>query len=246
MTDAICFLRSTLFYVGYAIAMVVLGVYALTLQCLRLSPERNYRLLIGFSRLMIAWARFACGIRLEVVGKENIPEQPCVIVSNHQSVWETYFFQVMFRPLSSVLKAELLRIPLFGRALSMIGPIALDRSRPALALKQLLHSGKQKLQQGRWVIIFPEGTRVRQGEHKRYGAGAAMLALAANVDLLPVAHNAGTCWPGGRFIKTPGVITVVFGEVIASRDKTRTQLMEESERWIRRTSESLWVRAARE
>lgn len=239
MTDAIYFLRSALFYIGYGVAMVALGLYAWFLKLRSLPPEQNYQKLIGFSRLMIAWARIACGIRFEVIGREHIPERACVIVSNHQSVWETYFFQIMFSPLSSVLKAELLRLPLFGRALSMISPIAIDRSRPALALKQLLRIGKSKLEQGRWVIIFPEGTRVKVGEQKRYGAGAAMLAQAAEVDLLPVAHNAGAFWPAGRFSKRPGVITVVIGEVISSHGKTRAQLMRESEDWIRRTSEAL-------
>ncbi|MDX1453334.1 MAG: lysophospholipid acyltransferase family protein [Oleiphilaceae bacterium] len=244
MIHAIHIIRSAIFYLGYAIAMVALGFYAFGLKLLRLSPEKNYQLLIGYSRLMIAWARIACGIRYEIIGQENIPSKHCVIVSNHQSVWETYFFQVIFNPLSSVVKIELLNIPLFGRALSMISPIAIDRSRPALALKQLIRIGKEKLASGRWVIIFPEGTRVKPGETKRYGAGGAMLALAANVDILPVAHNAGSCWPAGTFTKTPGCITVVIGEAISVQGKNREELMQQAEHWIRQTSDRLVAQRA--
>jgi 1-acyl-sn-glycerol-3-phosphate acyltransferase len=166
----------------------------------------------------VNWCRFAVwltqlmlGIRYEVIGAHNVPSQPCVILANHQSTWETFFLSCYFQPLSQVLKRELLYIPFFGWAMAMLKPIAIDRSNPKAALKQLAKQGQECLEQGAWVLIFPEGTRMPIGHLGKFTRGGASLAVNANLPVLPIAHNAGAYWPKEGWAKKPGTIKVVIG-----------------------------------
>ena len=138
----------------------------------------------------VYWCRFAVwltgamlGIRYEVLGAEHVPSQPCVILANHQSTWETFFLSCYFQPLSQVLKRELLYIPFFGWAMAMLKPIAIDRSNPKAALKQLAKQGNECLEQGTWVLIFPEGTRSTPGQPLQLQRGAANIAVRCRADL---------------------------------------------------------------
>jgi len=172
----------------------------------------------------------------------NIPPEACVVVSNHQSAWETYFLGLLFVPQATVLKIELTRIPLFGWALKMAAPIAIDRTKPALALKQMLTQGKKRLLDGIWVMIYPEGTRVRPGKQGQFNKGAALLASKAGVPLLPVAHNAGSFWPAGQFLKRPGVVRVIIGPPVSTGDRGRDEIHQQMENWIRHTASDLRVK----
>lgn len=178
--------------------------------------------------------RIFCGVKVNIEGRENLVKgRSYVVVSNHQSEWETYFIQLLITPLSTVLKKELLAVPFFGWGLRMVQPIAIDRNQKANALKQILKQGKERLLGGRSVLIFPEGTRVKAGDHKSFNKGAAMLATSANSPILPIAHNAGEVWPGKKWLKVPGTINVVIGEAFDAENKSTNDLHNEVESWMR-------------
>jgi len=237
MFELMYVLRSLLFYIGYTLAVVVVGLVAVCVAPF-VANETAYLYVNGLNYFVIWWLRICCGVKFRLKGKENIPDQPCLIVSNHQSAWETYFFGTLFQPLSPVLKSELLKIPFFGWTLRLVDPISIDRGKPAVAVKQLLSEGKKRLQRGRWVVIFPEGTRVRPGQHKDFSKGAFALAKQARVSVLPVVHNAGKCWPPGSLIKRPGIIEFEIGSVVDSHSLDRTELSEQVEAWVRHRMDS--------
>ncbi|MGH8381491.1 lysophospholipid acyltransferase family protein [Pseudomonas sp.] len=166
----------------------------------------------------VYWCRFALvlvrvflNIKVKVSGAENIPKQPCVILSNHQSTWETFFLSAYFSPLSQVLKRELLYVPFFGWAMAMLRPIAINRDNPKAALKQVASEGDKLLKDGVWVLIFPEGTRVPFGQIGKFSRGGTALAVNAGLPVLPIAHNAGKFWPKQGWNKRAGTIEVVIG-----------------------------------
>ncbi|WP_198962748.1 lysophospholipid acyltransferase family protein [Mangrovitalea sediminis] len=232
MKTGLCLLRSTVFYIGYALAVVVFGL-SLLIVIPWLPLRHRIRVAAGFNRFVICWSRWVCGIRYRVEGLHAMPEGPCIIVSNHQSAWETYLFALLFSPQAAVLKRELLLIPFFGWVLRLLKPIAIDRGKPTRALKQLLQQGEARLNEGFWITIFPEGTRVLPGQVRRFNKGAAMLAVRTGVPIVPVAHNSGICWPAGQVSKAPGEIVVVVGAPMSSADTTVDALHERVELWIR-------------
>ncbi|MBZ9566645.1 lysophospholipid acyltransferase family protein [Modicisalibacter tunisiensis] len=224
-------LRSAIFYVGYFLAILVFG-----LLCLPVAPllplAGRYRLLNLYNHFIVGWFAGVCGVRYEIRGRDNVPAGPVVILANHQCEWETLFLQVLKPPVCTVLKQELLRLPLFGWALRLLHPIALDRSRPARAMKQVLTQGTRRLGEGLSVLIFPEGTRVEPGVRRRYNKSGAVIACRAGVPVLPVAHNAGERWPGRHWVKNPGRLSVVVGEPIATEGRTPEEVLVEVESWI--------------
>jgi 1-acyl-sn-glycerol-3-phosphate acyltransferase len=230
-------LRSGLFAL---VQMVITPPYALfALATFPLPRLARYRLISGWSRLMIWLARAILGIDWRVEGREHLPSRPAVILAKHQSAWETMAFQVIFPPQVHVLKRELLWIPFFGWGLALMSPIAINRSRGAAALRAIAKRGRERLAQGFCVVIFPEGTRVRPGERRSYQLGGAFLASAAGVPIVPVAHNAGLFWPRNAFLKRPGTVTVRIGPAIDATDrdpKTVNHLVEE---WIEEQQKAL-------
>ncbi|MEG1042388.1 MAG: lysophospholipid acyltransferase family protein [Pseudomonas sp.] len=172
----------------------------------------RYRFInVYWCRFALVLARVFLNIKVKVTGAENVPEQPCVILSNHQSTWETFFLSAYFSPLSQVLKRELLFVPFFGWAMAMLRPIAIDRDNPKAALKQVASEGDKLLKDGVWVLIFPEGTRVPFGQIGKFSRGGTALAVNAGLPVLPIAHNAGKFWPKEGWGKRAGTIEVVIG-----------------------------------
>lgn len=181
---------------------------------------------------MLFLLRNVCGIRYQIIGAENIPKTPSIVLSKHQSAWETLAFQKIFPPQVWVLKKELLRIPFFGWGLAMTSPIAIDRSAKKKALEQIVEQGKDRLKQGFWIVIFPEGTRIPPGQRGKYRIGGAWLATHTNTLVVPVAHNAGELWGRNSFIKYPGTITVSIGEPIDPTGMEPGELNAQVEAWI--------------
>jgi 1-acyl-sn-glycerol-3-phosphate acyltransferase len=223
-------LRSSVF----AVLQTALTIFFSTLALLSFpfSAHTRYRIITTYNRSVIALAQVVLGIRYVVIGRENLPAGPAVILAKHQSAWETVAFLMLFPPVSPVIKQELLKIPFFGWAFRMLSPIAIDRSAGREALRQIVVQGAERLAQGFWVLVFPEGTRVSPGERGRYGAGGARLAVEAGAPVVPVAHNAGEVWPKNAFVKRPGTVTVSIGPAIDSRDKSAAEITRQVEAWI--------------
>lgn len=223
--------RTSLFYAVYAPIIFVFGTFSCTVGLLM--PYAWRQEIVAFGNLLVVrWFGIACGVRLRVIGRENLPKGRYVALSKHQSTWETYYLQRLLRPVSTILKRELLRIPVFGWGLATMRPIAIDRSNPREALKQVMAQGLMRIGQGSNVVIYPEGTRIAPGQVGNYGRSGAALAVAAEVPVVPIAHNAGNCWPGKRFLKFPGTITVVIGEPIDTKNRHSKELTIEVQDWI--------------
>ena len=229
----ILFLRSLLFYFGYIVITIFICSFFIVL--FPVMPEKGrHRIASGWCNLVLTWLCFTCGAKYKIIGQQNIPKGPVVILSNHQSSWETFLFYAIKFPVSPILKKELLRIPFWGWALRLQKPIAIDRSQPREAAKSLLTQGVARIQEGISVFVFPEGTRSKAGKVRRFSRGGAKLAVAAGAPIVPIAHNAGDCWPARAFLKYPGTITVVIGEPVTTDDKSANELTEQIEYWIRR------------
>ena len=204
-------LRSVLFYIGYLSS----GMLASILACL-IGPfiglDKRLKLFSLWPRFTNWFLNLTCGIKVNVIGKENLPSGPCVIVSNHQGQWETFSMQYLFHPLCTLLKRELLFIPLWGWAMKMLHPIGINRDKPKQAILQTLEEGSERLKRGMFVLLFPEGTRVRAGRVGKYARSGFELAKRNNVKVLPLCHNSGDCWPAHKFIKKSGTINLHIGE----------------------------------
>jgi len=230
-------LRSVLFATAL---LVITPPYALVaLATIPLPRMARYRIISGWSRLVIGLAKIVLGIDWRVEGREHLPARPAVILSKHQSAWETMAFQLIFPPQVHVLKRELLWIPFFGWGLALMSPIAIDRSRGVAALRAMARRGRERLEQGFWVVVFPEGTRVRPGERRPYQLGGAWLAAAAGAPVVPVAHNAGLLWPRNAFLKRRGTITVRIGPSIEPGDRDPKTLNDMAEAWIEEQQKAL-------
>lgn len=176
--------------------------------------------------------RYVLGIRFRVLGLENLPHTPSIVMSKHQSAWETMTFFSIFPPAAYVLKRELMRIPFFGWGLAQMPIVSIDRHAGKDALKQVVDQGRAMLEDGFWVIIFPEGTRTMPGSHARYKIGGASLAAATGVPVVPVAHNAGEFWRRNAFVKRAGEITVSIGPAIQTAGRTPEQINTEVKAWV--------------
>ena len=204
-------LRSALFYIGYLSS----GMLASILACL-IGPfiglDKRLKLFSLWPRFTNWFLNLTCGIKVNVIGKENLPSGPCVIVSNHQGQWETFSMQYLFHPLCTLLKRELLFIPLWGWAMKMLHPIGINRDKPKQAILQTLEEGSERLKRGMFVLLFPEGTRVKAGRVGKYARSGFELAKRNNVKVLPLCHNSGDCWPAHKFLKKSGTINLHIGE----------------------------------
>ncbi|BAP42402.1 1-acyl-sn-glycerol-3-phosphate acyltransferase [Pseudomonas sp. LJDD11] len=205
--------------------------------------KQRYRFInVYWCRFALLLVRSILGIKVKVSGQEHVPETPCVIISNHQSTWETFFLSAYFSPLSQVLKRELLYVPFFGWAMAMLRPIAIDRDNPKAALKHIAKKGDELLKDKVWVLIFPEGTRVPYGKVGKFTRGGASLAVNAGLPVLPIAHNAGKFWPRDGWGKTPGTIELVIGAPMQAEGTGPRAIAELNERvqaWNEATQRAL-------
>ncbi|MBV1951326.1 MAG: 1-acyl-sn-glycerol-3-phosphate acyltransferase [Cycloclasticus sp.] len=221
--------RSVIFFSFQVISLFIFA--PLVLLSFPFSYQIRYRIASRWAKLVIKALKVICKLDFEVSGTEHIKGNG-IIFCKHQSAWETFALQVIFPEQCWVLKRELLWIPLFGWALALTQPIAIDRSQKSRAFKQIVKQGIERLKTGRWVVIFPEGTRTAPGEKRKYMAGGAMLAKKSGYPVIPVAHNAGEYWRKNAFIKYPGTIQVRIGEMINSQDLSTRELNEQTEQWI--------------
>ncbi|HUW28560.1 MAG TPA: lysophospholipid acyltransferase family protein [Sulfuriferula sp.] len=223
-------LRSVLFAVLQTVLTVIFSLIALL--TFPFSARIRYRTITLWNRIVVWLAEVVCGIRYRVIGLENLPGTPTVVMAKHQSAWETIALPVLLPPMAMVIKRELLWVPFFGWGMAMLSPIAINRAEGRAALKQIVEQGRARMSEGFGVMIFPEGTRMAPGEIGRYGIGGAWLASHVNALVVPVAHNAGELWPKNSFLKHPGLITLSIGPAIDATGMKPDALNEQVKAWI--------------
>jgi 1-acyl-sn-glycerol-3-phosphate acyltransferase len=225
------YLGSAVFLAGSIIATFVFG--SLVLLCIIFPFNVRYRIGKGWAQAVLKLAEICCGVRYEVEGMEYInAESAAIVLSNHQSAWETLAFRCFLPPQTSLFKQSLLWIPFWGWAMATLKPIAIDRNNKSAALRKLISQGTEALKDGLWVIVFPEGTRMSVSEMGSFSAGGAMLAQKSGYPVIPIAHNAGKFWPRYSFLKYPGTIKVKIGPPIASKNRKTADINKEAEAWI--------------
>jgi 1-acyl-sn-glycerol-3-phosphate acyltransferase len=230
-------LRSALFVAWLALSVVPWAIVVLVLSIF-VGSTTMYWACVGWLRLAVHSARLLCGVRWRIQGIENVPSaadsrSAVLLAPKHQSTWETFAFPVLMpHPLAYVFKRELLAIPFFGWAMARLDMIHIDRSKRTEAWNKVAEQGTRLFAQGVWVIMFPEGTRTPRGSQGTYKAGAARLAIATGVPIVPIAATSARCWPRKSFLLRPGVVDVSIGKPIASLGREADELMREVERWI--------------
>ena len=223
-------LRSVLFLAG---AVIVTSFFGVAVPLAGVFSHRPALWLAQvWAKWTLKWTEWACGIRYQVHGLENVPAAPAVIMSKHQSAWETLFIEASFPYQCWIIKKELLWLPFVGWGLAAVRSIAIDRSSGMAAREQIVQQGAKRIAQGLWVSIFPEGTRVPVGRRGRYGIGGATLATRTGTPILPIAHNAGEFWGRYAFRKHAGVVQVVIGPLIATKGRDAISVNREVEEWI--------------
>jgi 1-acyl-sn-glycerol-3-phosphate acyltransferase len=224
------FVRSVLFFVFLALITPPFSLVAILVR--PLPPRVRYRIIGVWTRLTMLALRVIVGLHYRVIGGENLPSHSAVVLCKHQSAWETLSLQVILPRVAFVFKKELLRIPFFGWGLGCMPMIAIDRAAGKDALAQVEEQGRVLLQQGFWVTVFPEGTRMPPGQTKRYKAGGARLAQVTGALVVPIAHNAGDYWKRNAFLKYPGKIVVSIGPPIVTQGLTTEQINGHAQAWI--------------
>lgn len=225
------FIRSCIFFC-YSLSTIILYSLVCVLTFFLPLPTRHaiIRFYIVIYMKMLQWI---CHINYKIIGLENLAQvKNGVVMSKHQSTWETFFLPLIFKNPAVILKRELLWLPFFGWALAVSQPISINRGKKNSAMQQIITKGTRYLEAGRWVIVFPEGTRTAHGAIGHYKLGGARLAAASGYPIIPVAHNAGRFWPRKGFIKRPGTITVVIGPAIESKGRTPEDILHLTKTWI--------------
>ena len=232
-------LRTSTYYVLISIWSIIWGGISLSITPFLPERKKHFFTAVIWSTVAIWFCKLSCGVKWRVVGKENIPEQACVVASNHQSSLETYFLQIIFSPQSIVFKKEVLKIPIIGRLISMLHPIPIDRNNKKGAMNLILTMGTDFLKKNIWLVIFPEGTRNPWPTVGKFSKGATMLACKAEKDILPVFHNSGiVSLHNNSWVKQPGLITVTIGKPIKTKDKSIHQIHQELIEWMHNTLKS--------
>ncbi|MFZ9036212.1 MAG: lysophospholipid acyltransferase family protein [Francisellaceae bacterium] len=230
---SVLWLRQILFYVYMVVITVVMA--SLTVICYFLRLPLRVRLFMSYSWSNLA--RLGCFIflwqRLRVLNRKNVLRaEPCVYIVKHQSSWETMILHGFLYHICFVLKQELLRIPFLGWGLKAVDSIPIDRSQNLKSFKKVIAAGKDRLELGLSIVIFPEGTRVAAGQYPKFHKTAMSLAKSTGAKVVPVAHNSGLCWPRKFGLIKPGSITLSFGEMVSPKEMTIDELNSHCYQWI--------------
>jgi 1-acyl-sn-glycerol-3-phosphate acyltransferase len=226
----VLWLRSLAFWVVFPISIIF--YVALLMLAFPVSHARRWALVQTWVHFILWWLKITCRLTHEVQGAEHVGSDAAIVLSKHQSTWETVALQEIFPRQVWVAKKELMSIPIFGWGLALMKCIAIERGSGRAAVRQLVKQGSARLREGIWVIMFPEGTRIPPGEQGRYRIGGAVLAEQSGFPIIPVAHNAGEYWPRRSFIKKPGVIQVRIGAPIKPDGKSAQEILDEAAHWI--------------
>lgn len=236
-------LRSLVYFAAMVASGIVIGLIITLIGRFR-PTEFSDRWATRWGNINLRMQALICGLHYRIEGAENLPDGPCIIMSKHQSTWETISLRSILRPQQSwVLKKELMQIPLFGSGLRFVKSIPIDRSAGRRAVLKVVKEGMERLAEGRCVIIFPEGTRTAPGQRRKYGIGGGVLAERSGADVIPIAHNAGVFWRRRGVQKYPGTIQVMVGPAISTDGKKAAEIMREVEEWIEAKQQELYITA---
>ena len=229
--------RSTLVFIWMVVSVIPVGLLLLFFSLFVSDQKVWWWFGAPWLRGVVEAARLIAGVKYKVYGEENLPTaddmRRIILCPKHQSTWETFYFPSMTsHPLAYVFKKELLRIPIFGWCMGVLNMIHIDRSARAEAWNKVAEQGRVLMDQGKWIIMFPEGTRIERGSKGVYKTGATRLAVATSAYVVPIAVTSGRCWPRRSFSFKPGLIEVSIGQPISAEGRKPDELMEEVERWI--------------
>jgi 1-acyl-sn-glycerol-3-phosphate acyltransferase len=232
MRTAFYALRSALFLLWMSVTVVPWAI-AVILYSAFVRGDKMYWACAGWLKVAMWGCRVICGVKPRVRGMEHLPDSGVVLLSKHQSTWETFFYPTLMpKPLAYVFKRELLYIPFFGWAMARMDMIHIDRSKRTEAWGKVAEQGQRLMNDGNWVIMFPEGTRAARGKRGTYKAGGTRLAVATGRPVVPIAVSSAVCWPRKSFLVRPGVVDVSIGQPISSVGRQPDELMREVEAWI--------------
>ena len=204
--------RSILFYLSLTIWTILMGIICLPFIILP-SKILKYPTKIWIRGIFI-FLKLVCNIKHQIIGLENIPDEPLLIVSKHQSTFETFGLYYYLKDCFFIHKKELFIIPIFGQYLFKSNMVAIDRSGGTLTMRKMLEDVKKKLELGKSIIIFPEGTRKKPGSKPDYKTGFIGIHNHTKRRILPVALNSGLCWSKQSWILRSGMITIKFLPII--------------------------------
>ena len=227
------FLFNLVFYLSLIpITLIVISLYPF-ISSEKLQKVGSYWILFVLYTLKIL-----CGVKWRVEGYSNIPKKPYIVVSNHQGQWESLFLQTLFIPSTTIIKRELLFIPLFGWALVLMKPITLNRKKKYASLKKVIKKGINKLNDNFSLILFPEGTRIAPDKGVQpFANSCGLLSIKSGVPVLPICHNSGVFWENKKFIKKPGMVVIKIGEPITGN--SAKDITDRAYAWIKNTYEDL-------
>ena len=231
------FIRSLLVFVWIVLTVIPVGLALLVSSIFLDDKKLWWWFAVPWLRGVIGAARIVGGVQYRIHGEDHLPAaddmRRVVLVSKHQSTWETFFFPSMTsHPLSYVFRKELLNIPVFGWCMGRLNMVHIDRSKRSEAWTKVAEQGLVLMDEGKWIIMFPEGTRTERGSKGSYKTGATRLAVSTNAYVIPIAVTSGRCWPRRSFSFIPGTIDVSIGEPVSADGREQGELMEEVERWI--------------
>lgn len=233
------FFRSLIFSIFSLTSIIFYGSF-FVLFTWPLSVKQRFFLIHYYVRFYFWALKCICHIDYKVIGLKNLPKNRTgIVMSKHQSTLETFLLPYLLKNPAIIVKRELLWLPFFGWGLALTDPIAIDRSNRSQAMNQLITKGTKCLNQHRWILVFPEGTRVAYGKIGNYKLGGARLAVATEHPILPIAHDAGRFWPRRKFIKHPGTVKIVIGPMIESKGKTPEEILAATKEWIEHTMQKI-------
>lgn len=230
-------IRSILVFTWIAVSIIPFGLLLVFCSLFLRDDKLWWWFAAPWLRLAISATRIIGGVKYRVHGEENLPSrsdmQRVILCPKHQSTWETFYFPSMTpHALAYVFKQELLRIPVFGWSIGRLGMIHIDRSKRSEAWAKVAEQGKVLMDRGKWVIMFPEGTRIERGKKGAYKVGATRLAVATDAQVIPIAVTSARCWPRRSFRFIPGTIDVSIGKPISATGREPQEMMDEIEGWI--------------
>lgn len=216
-------LCSTIFWIILVSISILYTIISLFIAPLKI--KLRHKIVTSWSYVFIYLAKFLCRVNYQVVGAENIVRTPCVIASNHQSMWETVAFNILFPPHVWIMKKELLKVPFFGWTIATLSPIAIDRKNRSGSVTQILSQGLNKIKNGFWIMLYPEGTRIAPGKKIVFKTGAGRIATTLKLPIIPVSHNAGYILPKHSFCFYPGTVTIIVAPAIYPLENDTPELI---------------------